>query len=106
MMKLGAFALNPGWEENVPGPAQTLKFARILRSVISIGLERPGPSITTLVVAPLARSLDGTTDKSIMRAITRVFFIPYVLHALSNRRYSSSASLADSTSRTEMDLQR
>jgi hypothetical protein len=52
MMKLGAFTLNPGWLEKVPGPVQTLKFARMCRSVISIGFERSDPSIKTLFVVP------------------------------------------------------
>src|SRR5215472_5702994 len=102
MMKLGAFALNLGWVENLPSPAQTLKFARIFRSVISIAFGRPGPSITTLVVAPLARSLDCAAEKSMMTAIPRIVFIPR-LQAPSSRPHSSAPSLTESTSRTEMD---
>ena len=81
MMKLGVLGLNPGCVQNVPNPVQTLKFARIFRSVILMGLERLGPSITTLVVVPFARTLDDAADKTRMRIIVRVFFIlyPYML---------------------------
>jgi len=48
MLKPGAFALKPGCVENVPGPVQTFKFARILGSVISIGLLRSAPWIVIL----------------------------------------------------------
>src|SRR5437773_1207095 len=40
----------------VPGPVQTWKFARILRSVIAIGVLRSAPLIVILTVFPFATS--------------------------------------------------
>jgi hypothetical protein len=77
-MKLGAFALNAGWVENAPGPVQTVKFASIFRSVISIGFERSGHSITTLVVVPFAKSLEGARHASAIQGGSEHFphFLP------------------------------
>src|SRR5882672_3926385 len=83
MMKPGALALAPDCVENVPGPVQTLKFARTLRSVISIGFARSAASIVILVVTPFARNLDGTIKKSeTVNATARVLFISRLLPAL------------------------
>ena len=81
MMKLGAFALNPGSLEYVPGPVQTLKLARTCRSVISIGFERSAPSITTLVVAPFPKSLEGTRHANAIESDSERFPHSCPLHA-------------------------
>jgi hypothetical protein len=92
-MKLGAFAWNAGWVENVPGPVQTLKFASIFRSVISIDFERSGPSITTLVVVPFTKSLEGARHASAIRAAASVFLISYLQKTTSSSTDIDVASL-------------